>query len=96
MKDLPLWSFFSLTMRCPLMTICFQVEAPATSHPHSDWRLDTHTSLGQYPIKAQAPLHLLCILVATKASFVSLFPPLFHFHLPSLCPSTPLLSLLTV
>ncbi len=86
MKDLPLWSFFSLTMWCPLTTICFQMEAPAISHPHSDWRQDTHTSLGQYPIKAQAPLHLFCILLATKASFVSLFLPLLCVHLPPCCP----------
>lgn len=65
MKNLPPWSFISLTMCCPLVTICFQMEVPATSHPHSDRRLDTHTSLELYPIKAQGPLHLFCILLAT-------------------------------
>lgn len=56
MKDLPLWHFFSLTTRYLLVTICFQMEVSAKSHPHIEWRLETHTSLKQYPIKAQAPV----------------------------------------
>lgn len=93
MKDLPLWSFFSLTMCRPPMAICFQMELPATSHPRADWRLDSHTSLEQYPIKAQASLHLFCILLATKASLCfsvwALFfssTRLLSVHLPPCCP----------
>lgn len=72
MKDVERWYFFSLTMLYLLLTICFQMEVSAKSHPHTEWRLETHTSLEQYPIKAQAAVHLFCILLATKVS-LSLF-----------------------
>lgn len=81
--DVPQRYFFSLTMRYLLLTICFQMELPAKSHPHTKHRLETHTSLEQYPIKAQAALHLFCILLGTKVSS-SLF------LLRSFCPSSPM------
>lgn len=83
MKDVPLWYFFSLTMRYLLLTICFQMVVPAKSHPHTERRLETHTSLEQYPIIAQAAVLLFCILLATKVS-------LSLFLLPSFCPSSPM------
>lgn len=71
----------------PLATICFQIGEPATSHPHAADK--TNINLKQYPIKAQGPLHLFCILLATKAPLVSPFPPLFLILLTSRSPSTP-------
>lgn len=96
MKDLPLWSFFSLTMCRPPMAICSQMELPATSHPRADWRLDSHTSLEQYPIKAPSlppfvlyssshqsfPLFLRLspFFPLPLASFLSIYPPVVPTH----------------
>lgn len=94
MKDLPLWSFFSLTMCRPPMAICSQMELPATSHPRADWRLDSHTSLEQYPIKAPSlppfvlysSSHQSFPLFLRLSPFFSSSTRLLSVHLPPCCP----------